>query len=270
MPFVAAPAWAVDLWVKVKPFYDRIAVWHGYEDELRTLAIYGIGIALYAAVVYTFYTSVARRRTVPLQASAKPGWPGRMSRTLERGLLFPLTSFVYFAFLAVSLMVLSKETTTTGNILLVAMAVVVGVRVAVYLSEGISNDLSKLVPLSLLGVLLVDPGYLKLATAWTRFGEAIQMWPLLARYFLLFIALESVMGITRATILRIGRASKDLRGRVASRRSPPKRPEDTTFTVEVKTPAKPPAAPRAPADPPTVPGEGPTPDRAKPPADQPR
>lgn len=198
---MALPASLQTLWTRIAPYADRLAVWRGYEDELTTLAIYGIGVALYATLVYTFYNAISRRKPFHLSLSDRPKWTGRLSRTFERIFVFPVTSFVYFTFLAISLFVLAKSQTTQG-ILLVAMAVIMGIRVAVYVSEGISNDLAKLVPLSLLGVLLVDPGYLTLQLAWTRLGEAMQLWPLLGRYFLLFMALEAVMGSIRWAVLR--------------------------------------------------------------------
>lgn len=201
---MATPAWAVDLWTAVKPYADKLAVWRGYEQELQTLAIYGIGIAIFTALVFAFYRSLSKRRPIPLPTSDMPGWVGGLSRIVERGLLFPLTSFLFFAVLAASLFFLTKPEVTTGTILTIAMAVVVGVRVTVYVSEEMSNDLAKLVPLSLLAVVLVDPGYLKLGDAWARFADSTRAAPLLFRYFLLFIALEAVFGTVRYLLLKAG------------------------------------------------------------------
>lgn len=235
---MAAPAWAVDLWTTVKPYADRLAVWRGYEQELQTLAIYGIGIAIYTALVFAFYQNLSKRKPFHFKFSEGTTWTARASRAMERALLFPLTSFVYFAVLALALFVLTKATTSVETLLLIAMSVVVAVRVTVYLSEAMSNDLSKLVPLSLLGVLLVDPGYLKLSTAWTRIGEAIDLWPLLGRYFLLFIALEAVMATARWTILRVGSRMRSSRTvPVAQGSRPP--PVESTFSVVVQEPEKP-------------------------------
>lgn len=216
-------------WATVAPYLERFAIWRGYELELQTLAIYGIGIAIYTALVFTFYQALSRRRPVHFKVADKPGWGGRFARLVEKGLVFPVMSFAYFAVLAAALFVLVKGQSTQG-ILLIAMAVVVGVRVTVYLSEAMSNDLAKLVPLSLLGVTLVDPGYLTLATAWTRLGEAIQLAPLLGRYFLLFIALEAVFGMVRGSLQKAGRKYDDVRTRKLTK----PRAEEPTFSVVVK------------------------------------
>lgn len=192
-----------ELWARAEPYVEKLAVWRGYEAELQTLAILGIGVAVYTALVFAFYQNISKRKPVHFRAGDRQGWGGRMTRLAERALAFPLLSFFYFVVLAASLFFLTKPEVPTGRVLLTAMAVVVGVRVTVYLSEAMSNDLSKLVPLSLLAVLLVDPSYLTLKGAWPRFAEATTLWPLLLRYFLLFIALEAVFSSVRWTILRI-------------------------------------------------------------------
>lgn len=231
---MAWPAWALDGWARVQPYVDRLAVWRGYEQELQTLAIYGVGIAIYTALVFAFYQNLSQRRPFHFRLSDKPHWTGRTFRFIERALVFPVTSFLYFAFLALALFVLAKSQSTQG-ILLVAMAVIVGIRVTVYLSEQMSNDLAKLVPLSLMAVLLVDPGYLTLELAWSRVLEATQLWPLLGRYFLLFIVLEAVMSSARLGIVKIG---SRIRGWRDARKEP-----TTMFSVDVQEP-NPPNAPR--------------------------
>ena len=230
---MALPAWAVE----ARPYLDRLAVWRGYEQELQTLAIYGIGIAVYTALVFAFYQTVSRRKPLSLRASAKPGWAGRSSRTMERVIVFPVASFLYFSVLAVALFVMAKNQ-SVHEILLLSMAAIVAVRVTVYLSELMSNDLAKLIPLSLIAVVLVEPGYLTLSAAWGRIAEATTLWPLLGRYFLLFMALEAVMSSTRWAFLKASARWADLRV--------PK-PKETSYTVEVKGAAPPPQTPpRAP------------------------
>lgn len=198
---MALPPWAADLLQRAQPFLDRLAVWRGYEQELQTLLLYGIGIALYTALVFAFYQSISRRDA--FHTRRRPGWFGRVIHFTESALVFPVMSFLYFAMLTLSLFLLAKAQ-TTATILLISMAVVVGVRVTSFLSENMSVDLAKLVPMGLLGVMLVDPGYLSLQVTWGRIGEAASMGPLLGRYFLLFIALEASIQTLRGIGRRFG------------------------------------------------------------------
>lgn len=215
-------------WTTVEPYTSRLAVWRGYEAELQTLAIYGIGIAVYTALVFAFYQNLSKRTPFHFKLSDRPGWAGKTFTFLEKAFVFPVMSFLYFGVLAAALFLLVKPGPSTQNLLLISMAVVVGVRVTAYLSESMSNDLAKLVPLSLLGVTLVDPGYLTLKLGWTRLGEAVQLWPLLGRYFLLFIALEAVFGVGRRTILAVGDKVTGRKTRTPSSKR--------MFSVDVKTP----------------------------------
>lgn len=225
---MALPASLQSFWATVEPYASRLAVWRGYEQELETLAIYGIGIAVYTALVFAFYQSLSQRTPIHFRLSDKRGWVGRTFTLLEKAFLFPIISFLYFIVLAVALFVLVKPGQGTPDLLLISMAVVVGVRTTVYLSEKMSNDLAKLVPLSLLGVTLVDPGYLSLPLAWARLGEAVQLWPLLGRYFLLFIALEAVFGLARRAILAVGDKVTGRKTRTAT--------SERMFAVDVKGP----------------------------------
>lgn len=233
------PAWALDAWVRAQPYADRLAVWRGYERELQTLLIYGIGIALYTALVFAFYQNLSKRK--PFHSEKKKGWWGKTVYFLESALVFPVMSFFYFAVLAMALFLMAKSQ-TTQQILLVSMGVVVGVRVTSYLSEKMSNDLAKLVPLGLLGVLLVDPGYLSLETTWARIFEAANATHILGRYFLLFIALEAAMGAIRWTVTRVGRAWKERRGKVVPVMAPAA-PDAPAAPAPDAAPAEPARAP---------------------------
>lgn len=236
---------AAEYWARVQPYLDRLAIWRGYEQELQTLAIFGIGVTIYTALVFTFYQNISKRKPLHFRTSDRPGWPGRISRLAERAIVFPVLSFLYFTVLAVALFFLVKPPEPADPslpldpranaplLLLMAMGVVVAVRVTVYLSESMSNDLAKLVPLALLGVTLVDPGYLKVSYAWARLAEATRLWPLLARYFLFFIALEAALSSLRWLVLR---ATSHARGA----------PRKNTVSLEVHEPPASVSKPAAP------------------------
>lgn len=235
------PTWALDAWEKVAPWAERAAVWRGYENELRTLLIYGIGIAVYTALVFLFYQSLSKREGY--HSKRKPGFWGGTLHYLESALVFPALSFAYFLVIALALFLLTKpldalapleaHQSQVSGLLLVAMAVVVSVRVTVWISEAMSNDLAKLVPLSFLAVVLVDPGYLQMSTFWGRIGLAAGMLPLLGRYFLLFIVLDGVLKVTHHAVRGIGR-------RTAARAHRPPKVKELLHEVEEVHEANPP------------------------------
>lgn len=187
---------------------DRFAVWRGFHPDLQTLVIYGVGIAAYTALVFAFYQLISHRDPVP-PVRAK-GWWGRTLHGAEVALTFPVISFGYFALLSLSLFLMAKPTTATAQILLLSMAAVLGVRVTSHVSETMSNDLAKLLPLSLLAVVLVDPGYLSVSSTFGRVGEAGLMAPVLAQYFVIFILAEAVMRGLRALFPSLSRLARKL------------------------------------------------------------
>lgn len=182
--------WLQGVLAVVAPYVARLAIWRGYEAELRTLLLYAVGIAVYTALVFSLYQNLSRRD--PFRFPGKPGWPGRFTRLAEVAVLAPIVNFAFFAVLSLSLFVMAKSQ-STFQILLLSMGVVVGVRVAAFVSETMSADLAKLVPLSLLAVVLVDPGYLSLSQTWLRFSEAAALGPLFLRFMALFIVIEGTL-----------------------------------------------------------------------------
>ena len=187
------PAWAVGAWQTVDPYVQKMALWRGYEAELQSLLIYAVGIALYTMLVFGFFCNNVSRRDAFRLFKERKGWSGKMLRFTESAFLFPGMSFLFFGVLAASLFLLAKPTQSTGLILTLSMSVVVGVRVTAFASEAAAADLSKLLPLSLLGVLLVDPELASLANTLARFKDLPGLLPVLGRYFVLFLLLEGTL-----------------------------------------------------------------------------
>ncbi|HET6405807.1 MAG TPA: hypothetical protein VFH78_14280 [Candidatus Thermoplasmatota archaeon] len=209
---MAWPSWLVDLWVKAKPYADRAAVWRGYEDDLTRLTIFTIGIAVYTVLVFAFYQNLSRR------AAFHSGWGGgrwwgKAIHALESAFVFPVMSFLYFAVLAASLFFLAGEDRTTYQIFLLSMAVVAGVRLTAFITEGAAADLGKLLPLSLLGVMIVSPKYANLGAIWGRYLEIPSLLPVLGRFFLLFLVFETGLRLIHGAHVGIGRALARRRAR---------------------------------------------------------
>lgn len=181
---------------------ERLQFWHGYERELTTLGLFAVGIAVYALLVYSLLAFISRRD--PFQ-SAQPrkggGWT--FLRALRWLFLFPVIGFAYFLMISVSLFLLAKNPNqTVGGILLISVSLVAGIRIASWLSEPVAQEIAKVVPLGLLGVLLVDPGYLSLEVTRARFQALPDHLPVLGRYllalFLLELAAKPILAMWRA------------------------------------------------------------------------
>ncbi|HEV8361617.1 MAG TPA: hypothetical protein VGR28_14305 [Candidatus Thermoplasmatota archaeon] len=178
-----------------------LAFWEGYEDALLTLTFYAVGIALYALLVAGMYRTLSRRN---LLAGTRAGLRAR--RSLRFVVLFPVISFSMFLVLAIALSFLAKSQ-TMQEILLLAMAVVASIRVAAYFSETAREDLAKLMPLGLLAVLSVDPGFLRLETPVDRLASLPGEAGFVARLLVVLVVLEVAL---RIVWLGIGRRFQGL------------------------------------------------------------
>lgn len=250
------PEWAVRAWEPVAPYAQKLAVWRGYEAELQTLLIYAIGISVYIGFVFAFYQSISKRDA--FSGKRERGFGGWLAYMAKSWLVFPLMSFLYFSVLAGSLFLLAKSQ-DTKQIFLVAMSVVVGVRVVTYASEGAATDLAKLLPLGLLGVLIVDPTTIQWSQVWARFAGVSSQLPLLGRYFLLFLVMETTLKAIRGTLLRIGdRAALRRSARPIKRKQLVAKVEEDAAVAHRSVPVKAPAPAAAPAGAPAHgPREGP-------------
>jgi hypothetical protein len=177
-------------------WFDRFAVWQGVPPDLETLFLYAVGIVVYTFLVFAFYETISRRD--PLHSKDAKGFWGTSKHVAETMLTFPIISFCYFAMLVLSLFLLSKPVTATSDIIMLSMAVVMGVRVMAHLNESLSNELAKMIPLGLLAVVIVNPGYLSVTATWSRIGELPAQVPVLVQYFVIFILAEAAMRGLRA------------------------------------------------------------------------
>lgn len=184
-------------------FWDR-SFWADHGGELTTLAIYAAGIGAYAVIVFLFYRYMAQR-DLRLDRERPParGFGARVLAGLRFLFLFPLVSLGYAGILVASLFLLSKSM-GVDQILLVSMSVVAGVRATSYVNENAAEELARLIPVGLLGVVLVDPGYLSLELTLERFGSIPGALGDITRYFLALVALELALRLVSLVLPRRG------------------------------------------------------------------
>lgn len=169
---------------------DVLQFWRGYEGPLTTAGVYAIGVALYGILVWKLLGRLASRYLLGVPHPRKGVWR-RLGANLKLALIFPLLATLYLVFLASALFILAKDQ-TASQILLVSVSLIGGIRIAAWLHEESARDIAKIVPLGLLGFVIVDPGIVSVERAWARFMEAPAMVPVVARYFLVLLAIETL------------------------------------------------------------------------------
>ncbi len=166
----------------------------------KTLAMYVVGMVIYSVFVFRLYKFISKKDIFELDLKSYARGAERFKNifksllyVLEYLILFPLLSMVWFLVFT-TLLALLSTTHTVDSLLLVSMAVVTTVRVCAYYSSALAEDLSKTLPLALLGVALVEGlQSLSVSNASKIITSLGDRWKVILSYMAFLIVLEFVM-----------------------------------------------------------------------------
>ena len=176
-------------------------------DLLWPLAVYILGMAVYAVFVFKFYRFVASRDMFELDVSKYEESRFRWVRAFLQVvlyigkyiILFPVIAFFWFAVLTLILTFLSRDQ-SFSEVLLVAMAVVGSIRVTAYYNEDLSKDLAKILPFAVLGIFLVDASFFTVSDSLDVLKEAKDNGENILYYLVFLIAAEFALRLTLAIV----------------------------------------------------------------------
>ncbi len=154
----------------------------------QPLAIFVIGMVIYAVFIYRFYKFVAGRDVFKPLPEEFPLWK-KLLHVVQFTLFYPLLAFLWFLVISILLASLS-EAISINNIFLASMATIATIRVLAYYDEELAREVAKLVPLALLGVLLLDLTRLSIDAPFTVLYMLPTVADTLLYYFLFVILLE--------------------------------------------------------------------------------
>ncbi len=161
-----------------------------------TVALLSVGIAVYAAIVGTFYTFLSRRVLYETKPENRKGISGLIHRfggavavVLKYTFLFPAITFVWFAFISTFLFLLSR-TVALETVFVLSISLVAAVRALAYYKQEIAVDLAKLLPLVMLGVLIVDPTLFSRELVESRVLQLAGALPEFAAFVVFVVVLE--------------------------------------------------------------------------------
>ncbi len=205
-------------------------------DLLRPLAVYLVGMAIYAVFIFKFYRFLASRDMFELDFSKYEASRFKFVRTvlhfvfyvLRYLILFPVFAFFWFAVLTIILAFLSKEQVFT-DVLLVAMATVGAIRITSYYSEDLSRDLAKILPFAVLAIFLIDVSFFEISGSLDILKQANDHRETILYYLLFLIAVEFALRVVMAVVTVVAAA----RNRVVEEPAPaeevePSPPEEET------------------------------------------
>ena len=166
-------------------------------DLLQPVAIFVLGMAVYAFAVFKFYRFVASRDMFELDLSKYEESRYRWVRaflqvilyTCKYIILFPIFAFLWFGVLTLILAFLSKEQ-SFAEILQMALATVTAIRVVAYYDEDLSRDLAKILPFAVLAIFLIDASFFTISDSLDILKEVTDHREIILYYLGFLIAAE--------------------------------------------------------------------------------
>ncbi len=151
-------------------------------DLLLPLVVYTFGLAFYALFVWKFYNFLSKRDVFKLDLSKyefsnhpnlrKAG--SIFMYVVKHLIILPLFIFFWFLTLSALLIVMSKNQ-SVPEIMLLSMAIVSAIRITSYFKEDIAKDLAKILPFTLIGLILLDPTYFQSINVFDRITQLPDM-----------------------------------------------------------------------------------------------
>lgn len=148
-------------------------------QQIITVGIFMILIILYAIFIWKVYKTISHKDLISLNlqeynAFAHPTlekiWAGVLY-FLEYLLILPFIVLFWYIFFSLALLLFSNL--SLENILLLSAAVVGSIRALAYYKSEISAEIAKLLPLTILGLMMLSPEFLNIG----RLLEAVSSIP---------------------------------------------------------------------------------------------
>ena len=111
---------------------------------------------------------------------------------LEYIVILPFLVFIWFSFLAISLIILSSGL-DVENVLVISAAVVAAIRMTSYYSHKMSLELAKLIPLNVLVVSILSPGFFEFSSVIENTAGIANLLGNIMNYFVFIIILEGIL-----------------------------------------------------------------------------
>ncbi|MCA9487791.1 MAG: hypothetical protein KC516_02405 [Nanoarchaeota archaeon] len=196
-----------DLALAYQQFLETLPLW---TQNFLNLFLMVLTVVIYSMIIWFVYRFMARRDIFPLdyEKFKRPNWP--FLNKLIAGFLYfikniivsPILIFFYYGIFTFILLSLT-EGISLDKILLVAAIIVASIRATAYYRENLSRDLAKLLPLTLLGVALVE-GSLNVGGVISSFSDIPSLFGKISIYFLFIIALEAILRLTDIFLISSG------------------------------------------------------------------
>lgn len=181
--------------------FNDISNFLGTEYSLIfTLLFFTAVIVIYSIFVFYFYKFLAKKNIINLNLSKynRSDTAGFTKIAavgfyiLEYIVILPIVTLFWFSFLSIFILVIA-ESLDAPTALLIAAALVAAVRVTSYVSQQLSQDLAKMIPLTLLGLALTNPVFFSIERIMENLSQVPALLSSIPYYIIFIILLEVIM-----------------------------------------------------------------------------
>ncbi len=174
---------------------------------VKPLTIFVIGVLIYVIFIFKFYRSIAKKDIVKLDLEKYvdvPGDPHRKTKMillnfLENFILTPIAVLAWVGIVAFIMLFLA-ENYTADMLLITSVATVAVIRAATYYNEDLSIELAKVLPFTLLAILIFDASQFSIENSLLVATQLPVLWKNIMYYLLFAMGLEIIMRITRTMV----------------------------------------------------------------------
>ena len=159
-------------------------------------------IFIYAVLIWKFYQSISKKNLLELNLNKYNQTKHPILTKIFAGALYlteyilimPFLIFVWFAGFTI-LLIFITEGITTPTLLLLAGTLIAAIRMTAYTEnyKGLSTDIAKLVPLTLLATSLLNPNFFSIERIINTFTEIPTLFQHIGIYLFFIIILEILL-----------------------------------------------------------------------------
>ncbi len=190
-----------DIGSQISGAYNRIfsemPVWI---QELANIIFLVVLITLFCMFVWIIYTKISKKEIIKLNlnqynTSSHPGLVKFLEIVfyfVEYIVIMPFLVFFWFAVFTIFLVFLTKGL-EIQTILMLSAVIVIAIRATAYYREGLSRELAKLLPFTLLAVSMTEKGFFNFQEILTKFTQLPSLFGSILNYFLVIVILEVIL-----------------------------------------------------------------------------
>ncbi|MBI2546495.1 hypothetical protein HYV81_04915 [Candidatus Woesearchaeota archaeon] len=182
------------------------------DEQFLDLFLLTLALTIAAFIIWFMYRQLSRRDLfkepiVDHTTAEKGSLKRKLLYLVEYGTLFPILTFIWFLVFSACLYLLLDGYNLT-DILLLSIVLISASRIAAYISQPFAEDLAKLLPLTLIATVILNPEFsaqLQLKN-FSTFTAAI---PQMAKYLVFTVFLELFLRMSHGIYAHLKNNKKD-------------------------------------------------------------